>query len=54
MRKLLKICGIPNATFVMTGQNSLKLPAGSKYAIVFLRSSKQDYKKMILVEEGQS
>lgn len=33
MRNEDKICGRPKRTDVMTGQNSEKLPAGSKYAM---------------------
>lgn len=33
MRKEDKICGRPKTTDVMTGQNSEKLPAGSRYAM---------------------
>lgn len=35
-----RTCGSPKMTFVNTGQNSEKEPAGSKYAIVFFRLSK--------------
>jgi hypothetical protein len=40
MRKEDRTCGRPKMTLVMTGQNSEKLPAGNRYAIVFFRLSK--------------
>ena len=40
MRNDDRTCGSPKMTFVRTGQNSEKEPAGSKYAMVFFKLSK--------------